>query len=119
MAPGAGTESHRHSGYRKEDEFIDVSTFTKPAEPEGATLHLDGHSVGVGAKGRSGGTGVGDRVGAGFTDVDLGCWDVKLSAGDLRAQKTKNIAATKIIHSKRLIKHVTVIILTVMDLIKE
>lgn len=51
------------------------------------SFHLDRHAVGVGTKGRGRRAGVGNCVGAGFTDEDLRCWDMKLSTRHLTANK--------------------------------
>lgn len=56
-------------------------------ENAGSGRHLDGHAVGVGTVGGSGGGGVGNRAGAGFTDVDLRGRDTKLPTRHLTGNR--------------------------------
>lgn len=50
-------------------------------------LYQDCHAVGISAEGGSRGAGVGNSVGAGFTDVDLRGRDMKLPTRHLTGNK--------------------------------
>lgn len=52
---------------------------------------LDRHAVGVRAEGSGRRAGVGNGVGAGFTDVDLRDWDVKFPARNLTTKQTPSV----------------------------
>lgn len=74
---------------RKEQSlsFQNESGATPRTEAPASGRHLDRHAVGVGTAGGGGGAGVGDRVGAGFTDVDLRGGDVQLPARHLNRKQ--------------------------------
>lgn len=59
----------------------------EPAINAGTGLYLDRHAVGVGTEGGSRGAGVGNSVGAGFTDVDLRGRDMELPTRHLSENK--------------------------------